>query len=146
MGLISDITSDLVLAVNKQLTVSGGPRATFATSSATNPYLGVSPSQSVTSALPVYSVASGLHSLGAGAQARYEWTPELATHVFVELERLAGSAADSPLVKQRGSPNQLTLGLGITRSFDIKALVVHQPATIEHFVEVFCRSMGCVAQ
>ena len=47
------------------------------------------------------------------------WTPRWATHVFVEFERLTGDAASSPLVAQRGSANQLTIGLGATHSFDI---------------------------
>jgi outer membrane protein len=38
----------------------------------------------------------------------------------VEYDRLTDGAADSPLVTQRGSPNQLTIGFGVTRSFDIK--------------------------
>lgn len=119
-GVISDLTGDIVLPVDGKLTVSGGPRATFATAGAANPYFGVSPSQSMTSGLPVYNVRIGLHSIGAGAQLRYQWSPELATHVFVELERLTGNAAHSPLVTQRGSPDQLTLGVGVTRSFDFK--------------------------
>jgi hypothetical protein len=38
---------------------------------------------------------------------------------FIEYERLTGSAADSPLVTQRGSPNQLTYGVGATYSFNM---------------------------
>ncbi len=34
-----------------------------------------------------------------------------------EYERLTGSAANSPLVTQRGSPDQFTFGLGATYSF-----------------------------
>jgi len=40
--------------------------------------------------------------------------------VFVEYERLSGEPADSPLVTQKGSPDQVTIGFGVTRSFDIK--------------------------
>ena len=35
--------------------------------------------------------------------------------------RLTGDAASSPLVEQRGTPNQLTFGVGATHSFDIKS-------------------------
>jgi outer membrane protein len=39
--------------------------------------------------------------------------------VFGEYERLTGSAADSPLVTVRGSPDQLTFGVGATYSFSM---------------------------
>ena len=38
----------------------------------------------------------------------------------IEYERLTGSTADSPLVTQRGSPNQFTFGVGATYSFNIR--------------------------
>ena len=74
----------------------------------------------VISGLPIYDTKGGIRSYGAGAQARYLWTPQWATHVFVEYERLSGEPADSPLVTQKGSPDQVTIGFGVTRSFDIK--------------------------
>jgi outer membrane protein len=63
----------------------------------------------------------GLRSFGAGAQARYEWSPQWATHIFVEYERLAGDAANSPLVITHGSRDQIQVGMGVTYSFDIRA-------------------------
>jgi outer membrane protein len=62
-----------------------------------------------------------VRSVGAGTQARYFWTPQFATHAFIEYERLTGDAASSPLVEQRGTANQVTIGLGATYSFDIKS-------------------------
>ncbi|MBI3435495.1 MAG: MipA/OmpV family protein [Proteobacteria bacterium] len=119
-GVISDLTADVVIPLDKRFTVSGGPRGTFATARATNPYFGVSPAQSTASGLPIYRVGSGLYSIGVGAQARYRLMSEVAVHAFVEFERLTGQVAHAPLVVQRGSPNQATLGVGLTRSFDIK--------------------------
>lgn len=119
-GLVADLTADAVVPVTRQLTLSGGPRATLVTAAANRPYFSIDDIQSIASGLPVYSAGGGLRSVGAGAQARYFWTPQWATHVFVEYDRLTDDAADSPLVTQRGSPNQLTIGFGVTRSFDIK--------------------------
>jgi MipA family protein len=119
-GLVADLTADAVVPVTRQLTLSAGPRATLVTAAANRPYFSIDDIQSAASGLPVYSAGGGLRSVGAGAQARYFWTPQIATHVFVEYDRLTGDAADSPLVTQRGSPNQLTIGFGVTRSFDIK--------------------------
>jgi outer membrane protein len=50
---------------------------------------------------------------------QYTFNPQWSTYAFMEYERLTGPAADSPLVIQRGSPNQFTYGLGATYSFTI---------------------------
>lgn len=119
-GLVADVFMDAVVPVNPQLTMSGGARVTFATTAATSPYFSIDAVQSAASGLPVFAAEGGVRSVGAGAQARYFWTPQWATHAFVEYERLSDDAASSPLVTQRGSANQLTMGLGATHSFDIK--------------------------
>jgi outer membrane protein len=121
-GLVSDLTADLVMPVTPQLTLSGGPRLTLASAAATSPYFSITPAQSVTSGLPVYTASGGLRSVGAGAQARYEWSKAWATHLFVEYERLAGDAANSPIVTAHGSRDQIQVGLGVTTSFDIRGL------------------------
>ena len=119
-GLVADLFVDAVVPVTPQLTLSGGPRMTLATAAANSPYFSIDAIQSAASGLPIYSAGGGLKSVGAGAQARYFWTPQWATHVYVEYERLTDGAANSPLVTQRGSPDQFTFGFGVTRSFDIK--------------------------
>jgi outer membrane protein len=119
-GVVADLTTDAVVPVGPQLTLSGGPRLTLASTAATSPYFSIDAAQSAASGLPVYDARGGVRSLGAGAQARYFWTPQWATHGFVEYERLTEDAANSPLVTQRGSANQVTIGFGATRAFDIK--------------------------
>jgi len=119
-GVVSDVFTDAVVPVGPQWTFSGGPRITFASTAATSPYFSIDPSQSAASGLPVYDAKGGVRSVGAGTQARYLWSPQLATHAFIEYERLTGDTAASPLVTQRGSPNQLTIGFGATRSFDVR--------------------------
>lgn len=121
-GLVSDLMADLVLPVSPQLTVSGGPRLTLASAAATSPYFSITPAQSVGSGLPVYAASGGVRSVGVGAQARYEWSKAWATHLFVEYERLAGDAANSPIVTAHGSRDQIQVGLGVTTSFDIRGL------------------------
>jgi outer membrane protein len=119
-GVVADLMTDVVLPITTQLTWSGGPRVTFMTKGATSPYFSIDPMQSVASGLPEFDAHGGLHSAGLGTQAKYRWTPEWATHAFLEYARLMGDAAHSPLVVQRGTPNEMTLGVGVTHSFDIK--------------------------
>jgi len=119
-GIVSDIMTDAVVPVTPQWTLSGGPRLTLASTAALNPYFGVTTAQSAVSGLPIYDAKGGLRSYGAGAQARYLWSPQWATHVFLEYERLSGDVSGSPIVTQRGSPDQVTIGFGFTHAFDIK--------------------------
>jgi MipA family protein len=119
-GIVSDIMMDAVVPVSPRWTLSGGPRVTLATASAIGPYFGITAAQSLASGLPIFDAKGGVRSFGAGTQARYLWTPQWATHAFVEYERLTGDAGGSPLVTQRGSADQVTIGFGVTHSFDIK--------------------------
>jgi outer membrane protein len=59
-----------------------------------------------------------VRSYGGGVQARVFWSKGWATRVFVEYERLTGDAANSPLVVQRGSADQLIYGAGLSYPFD----------------------------
>jgi outer membrane protein len=121
-GLVADIMADVVVPVTPQLTLSAGPRLTLATASAMSPYFDITPAQSLASGLPVYDAGGGIRSYGVGAQARYQWTPRWESHVFVEYERLADDVADSPLVRLRGSPDQVQAGIGVSYTFDVPGL------------------------
>jgi outer membrane protein len=121
-GVVSDLTADIVMPVTPKLTLSGGPRTTIMSDKANDPYFSVDTTQSAASGLPVYSAGGGFQSVGAGAQARYQWSPQWATSVFLEYERLVGDAANSPIVTQRGSRDQWQVGLGVTYSFDMRSL------------------------
>ncbi|HVZ54640.1 MAG TPA: MipA/OmpV family protein [Pseudolabrys sp.] len=121
-GIVADLTADVVVPVAPRWTLSGGPRLTLATNAATAPYFSVTAAQSAASGLPIYNASGGVHSYGVGAQARYQWSPQWTTYVFAEYERLADGAANSPIVTQRGSANQLDVGLGVSYSFDMHAL------------------------
>lgn len=121
-GIVADATADVVYRATPQLTLSGGPRLSAGTAASFSPYFSIDTQQALLSGLPVYDARGGLRSYGAGAQARYAWTPQWATHMFIEYERLAGNAGNSPLVTQRGSRDQVQLGLGVTYSFNVPGL------------------------
>jgi outer membrane protein len=117
-GVVADFSADVLVPVWSRLTVSGGPRFTLASTQATAPYFSVDAVQSAASGLPAFDAKGGAHSAGAGTQVRYQITPKWEAHAYVEYDRLLGDAAASPLVEQKGSPIQLSLGLGASYSFD----------------------------
>jgi outer membrane protein len=120
-GIVSDETVDFVVPVSPQWTLSGGPRMTIATADANRPYFGVDANQSAGSGLPVFEVGGGVRSFGVGTQARYQWNAQWASHAFVEYTKLTGDVGNSPIIAQRGSPNQGMFGFGTTYSFDVPA-------------------------
>jgi outer membrane protein len=121
-GVTGDLFADAVVPLG-QFRLSAGPRLTAQSAAALSPYFGITPTQSANStvsglpALPVYNVSGGIYSYGAGSQIEYFWNPQWQTHALFEYERITGSAADSPLVTMRGSPNQFTFGVGATYTF-----------------------------
>jgi MipA family protein len=126
-GVTGDLFMDAVVPAG-QFRFSGGPRLTVQSTAAVSPYFSITPVQSANStvaglpALPVYHASGGFYSYGAGGQVEYFFNPQWATYGYVEYERLTGSAADSPLVIQRGSPNQFTFALGARYSFTMHPL------------------------
>src|SRR5438105_1230323 len=75
-GVVSDLTLDAVVPAGSQLTLSGGPRIALASTAATSPYFSIDALQSALSGLPEFAAKGGFRSVGAGAQARYLWTPQ----------------------------------------------------------------------
>ena len=56
--------------------------------------------------------------VGLGGAITWKATEKITTSLFAEYSKLLGPAADSSLVKQRGSTNQFTIGASATYRFD----------------------------
>lgn len=79
-------------------------------------YFGVTPSQALASALPAYQAKSGAKDVGLDVMGSYKVSEHYAVTGFVGYRRLLSEAADSPIVK-RGDKDQVSVGIGVTRSF-----------------------------
>jgi outer membrane protein len=121
-GQVADLSADLVYKPTPKLTLSAGPRLTFGSAAATNPYFSIDARRAAASGLPVYNAGGGMRYWGAGAQARYEWSPQWSGHIFAEYEQLTDGAAHSPLVTEHGSRDQIQVGIGVSYSFDMHGL------------------------
>ncbi len=98
--------------------VSGGPRATFASKDYFKTYYGVDAEEAVASGLSEYHPGSGFKSVGVGGAITWKATDKIDTSLFGEYSRLQGSAKDSSIVKERGSPDQFMVGVSATYRFD----------------------------
>ncbi|HEX4410419.1 MAG TPA: MipA/OmpV family protein [Xanthobacteraceae bacterium] len=123
-GVTGDLFLDAVVPV-AQWTFSAGPRMTLQSTAANSPYFSITATQSANSGvaglpiLPAYRAGGGVYSYGAGTMVQYAFNQQWTVHALFEYEHLTGSVADSPLVIQRGSPDQFTYGLGATYSFSM---------------------------
>jgi outer membrane protein len=119
-GIVADISADAFYDVTPTIRVSGGPRASFATAKYFDAYYGVSASESAASGLSRYDPGSGLKSVGVGGAVNWKATDKITATLFSEYSRLKGPAADSSLVKERGSRDQLMFGVSATYRFDFQ--------------------------
>jgi MipA family protein len=94
--------------------VSFGPRATWADGDFMKTYFGVPAAKASAAGLAAYTPSSGVKDVGVGAAVIHPFGQAWALTGFGGYNRLVGDAADSPLVKQRGTPNQFSIGLGIS--------------------------------
>lgn len=119
-GVFADLSADAIIPVWDRLTWSAGPRLSFANTHGTSPFFSIDQAESLASGLSQFDAKGGLHSVGAGTQLRYQVTPRWEAHSYLEYQRLLGDAAASPLVKERGSPNQIVVSIGASYSFDVR--------------------------
>lgn len=116
-GLVADLSADFVATPFARWTFTGGPRLSLADQTFVDSYYSISPIQAAQSGLPGYKADAGIRSYGAGVSARYQISDNMIAMGYLEYQRLAGSAAETPLVDDRGSPDQFTVGLGLKYSF-----------------------------
>jgi outer membrane scaffolding protein for murein synthesis (MipA/OmpV family) len=96
-----------------------GSRATFTDSEYINAYFGINQPQSVSSGLNRYDAGGGFVSYGIGGFMLIPLYSPVSVSVFGGYDRLGNEVADSPLITQRGSENQFSIGLSVAYKFDL---------------------------
>ncbi|TIX37768.1 MAG: MipA/OmpV family protein, partial [Mesorhizobium sp.] len=81
-------------------------------------YYGVDAKESLASGLSEYHPGGGAKSAGLGGAVTWKVTEPMTASLFGEYSRLMGPAADSSLVKERGSRDQFMIGVSTTYRFD----------------------------
>jgi len=117
-GVVADLAADAFLDFTDTIRISGGPRASWASQGYFDAYYGVTAAESIASGLSPYNPSSGFRSIGAGGAITWQATDALETSVLAEYSRLVGPAAQSSLVRERGSRDQFTIGTSATYRFD----------------------------
>lgn len=114
-GGVAELSGALTVPVARTpvgpILLSAGPRVSLVTSKVNRAFFGVDPVQSAASALPVYNPSGGLQEIGMNMTVIYPLNRRLSVVGFLGYGRLLGDAADSPLVRERGSPNEVSGGV-----------------------------------
>lgn len=115
-GIVADLKLDAFTNIGPW-TLGAGPRMRIASADYVRTYFGTAGALPGTGGL-LQRFNTGVHSVGAIAQATYNWSDSFKTTAYVEYKRLVGDAARSPIVTPYGSKNSITIGLSASYSFD----------------------------
>jgi outer membrane scaffolding protein for murein synthesis (MipA/OmpV family) len=116
-GIVADLSADAFTDITPEIRVSAGPRLTLATANYVDAYYGVNAKQSAKSGLSRYDAEGGVYSAGIATEINWKATEHLEAGAFAEYKRLLGPAADSSLVRERGTRNQFLVGISTTYKF-----------------------------
>lgn len=119
-GIVGTVGADQVWRDGDKYVFSIGPRVLFSDSRYQRAYFGVSPAAALASGLPAYRPSGGIHGIAAASSFSYQFDPRWGLFGYGRYERLVGDAAKSPIVRELGSRNQLSGGLGLSYTFTMK--------------------------
>lgn len=112
-GMFVDLFARYWLPISKAVDIGMGASATYGSRAYMNTFFGVNAADSTQSGLPAYSADAGVQSI--------QFLPMIMVHLSKawhlgfggRYSRLVSSAADSPIVRDRGSTNQFVAGIGV---------------------------------
>lgn len=94
-----------------------GLRGVWSSGKQTQAYYGVNETQALASGYEVSKMSSGFNDVGLNFIVRYQLNDSARIENIVGVSKIIGSAASSPIVKLKGSTNQVIFGVGFRYSF-----------------------------
>ena len=119
-GMVGSLGADYVARDGDRYLFSIGPRLLFSNSRYQREFFGVSDQAALATGLPAYRPDGGLHGIAAASSMHYALGGGWGLFGFARYERLVGDARRSPIVREIGSPNQFSAGIGINHTFSIR--------------------------
>jgi len=116
-GVSGSVSASYMVAATERIRLGADVSLGLASDGFMDTYFGVSNGGAARSGLPAYTAAGGVKDVSLGVTASYNLTERWGIVGRASYTRLLGDAADSPIVKQEGSPDQFMGGLGISYSF-----------------------------
>jgi outer membrane protein len=119
-GVAGSIGADRIWRDGDRYVFSIGPRVLFSDAKYQRAYFGVDSAAALASGLPTYRPSGGIHALAATSGLSYQFNPRFGMFGYARYERPVGDAAKSPIVREYGSRNQLSAGIGLSYTFTVK--------------------------
>jgi outer membrane scaffolding protein for murein synthesis (MipA/OmpV family) len=116
-GMVIDSSLGIALPLTSSLTANLSANTTWVSRKYMTRFFGITAAQSVASGLPEFAAESGLKSYGANLGLNYRLSQSWSLNAGAHYARLLNDAADSPLVRLRGSRNQVTSYVAVAYSF-----------------------------
>jgi outer membrane protein len=118
-GLVGYIGADKIWRNGDRYVFSVGPRVLFSDAHYQRVYFGVTPEASLATGLPVYRPSGGVHAVALASGASYQLSNQWGLFGYARYARLTGDAGKSPIIREYGSRNQLSGGIGLNYTFTI---------------------------
>ena len=119
-GLIGDIGADLVLRDHDRYIFSIGPRVRLSNGRYQDAYFRVTPAAALASGLPAYDPpGGGAHAVGVQSGLTWRTGRNWGLYGYAGYDRLIGDAARSPIVRDLGSRDQFSGGIGLFYEFHV---------------------------
>src|SRR5438270_4468579 len=118
-GLVGAIGADRIWRDGDRYVFSVGPRIMFSDARYQRAYFAVTPAASAVSGLPTYRPCGGVHGVGVASGVCYQLNNRWGLFGYARYDRLVGDAAKSPIIREFGSRNQLSGGIGLNYTFTI---------------------------
>ena len=119
-GLVGSFGADKIWRDGDNYVFSVGPRVLFSDAKFQRAYFGIDSAHALASGLPVYRPDGGIYAVAAASGLTYQFNPRFGAFGYARYERLVGDAAKSPIVRELGSRNQLSGGVGLSYTFNVK--------------------------
>jgi outer membrane protein len=119
-GLTGAVGADHIWRDGDRYVFTLGPRLLFSDAKYQRAFFGVTPAAALATGLPVYRPGSGIHAVALAGGMTTQLSGPWSLFGYARGERLVGDAAKSPIVREYGSRNQLSAGLGLAYEFRIK--------------------------
>jgi len=118
-GLVGSVGADKIWRDGDKYVFSIGPRVLWGDSKYERAYFEVTPAAALATGLPVYRPSSGVHAVALASELNYQFNDRFGMFGFGRYERLVGDAAKSPIVREFGSRNQFSAGIGLNYTFNV---------------------------
>jgi len=119
-GTVGSLGLDKFWRDGDRYVFSVGPRVIFSDAKFQRAYFGIDSEHALASGLPAYRPDGGVYAVGAASGLSYQFDPRFGAFGYARYDRLLGDAAKSPIVRELGSRNQFSGGVGLSYTFNVK--------------------------